>query len=144
ADEPGVDDLRRGAGDRARRRWLAAGLGPLAADLLVPGRILGAAAVGDLALAARDAAAAGAPGAVAATAAARLRLDRDEPAVRAPGTGRRAQLRRTVPVHRLRACLRARPAAPGRAPVRLVLHPDDQRNDAGGLRFRARGGPHQE
>ena len=44
ADEPGVDDLRRGAGDRAGDRRLDPGLEPLAGDLLVPGGVLAGAA----------------------------------------------------------------------------------------------------
>src|SRR5690606_15447835 len=81
------------AGDRANQRRLAAGLGALAADLLVPGRLHRAAVAGHLALAARDPAAAGAAGAVAAPAAARLRLDRAQSALPAPGRGRCVQLR---------------------------------------------------
>src|SRR5690606_23677264 len=103
----------------------AAGLGALAADLLVPGRLHRAAVAGHLALAARDPAAAGAAGAVAAPAAARLRLDRAQSALPAPGRGRCVQLRRAVPVYRLGAGVRARPDAAGRAQLRLVLHPDD-------------------
>src|SRR5690606_16159260 len=113
ADEPCLDDLRHRPGDRSDPRRLDARRRALAADLLVPGRVRPGAGGQRGPLAAGDASAGAAPAAEATTAGARLRGDRLQPPVPAPGCGRRAELRRTVPVHRIGAGLPDGPAAPG-------------------------------
>src|SRR3546814_9101656 len=85
ADEPGVDDLRRGAGDRADHRRLDPGLGPLDGNFLVPGRVRAAAVAGGVGGAAGNASAAPAPVAGAAPAGARLLGDLRQPALPAAG-----------------------------------------------------------
>src|SRR5690606_36957501 len=92
ADEPGVDDLWRGAGDRADHRRLDPGLGPLVGDLLVPGRVRAAADAGGVCGAAGNAPAAAAPVAGAAAPAARLLGDLRQPALPAAGGLGRVQL----------------------------------------------------
>src|SRR5207342_1163049 len=100
-DEPGVDDLQRGAGDRADHRWLDPRLAALAHDLLVPRRVFGAVVAGDLVRIARNASAVRAAVAGAQAPVARLHGDLPQPALPATGGRGHVQLRRAVPVHRV-------------------------------------------
>src|SRR5690606_28931553 len=92
-DEPGVDDLRHRAGDRADDRWLDPGVEPLADDLLVPGAVLVGSVSGDVVVVAGDASAGCAAGAAAAAIGARLPVDPAQPTVPAAGRGGGVQLR---------------------------------------------------